>query len=147
MKHSHRGLIEANSSPGKRVKVKAILKNPFTMILGLLIVLELSIIVGFVLFHTLDKDKHSYLTYKKYSTAIALFSAGIMDGILINAQHEVTTNIKMDAYHLVVHELKEELFAVYKKLNNTERIESIQRYIHAKEIFKIREDDPIKEYA
>ena len=123
------------------------LKNPFTRILGLWIILELIITIGFLLFRTLDKDKHSYLTYTKFTTAIALFWAGIMDGVLINAVREVTTNIRMDVYRLVIHELKEELFAVYKKISNTERIQSIEQYIQAKEIFKIRDDDPIKQYS
>ena len=145
MKRSHKGILEPKPAIKGKMHILTILRNPFTKILVAWISLELTILIGFTLLYSLDKDQHAYLTYTKYTTTAALFLAENMDVILTDLLHKVITRNKMDVYRLVIHELKQELFIIHSKMDNIERVKSIEQYIQAQDIFKIHDNDHIKE--
>ncbi len=95
------------------------------------------LLIGLAVFHSLDSEKHSFLEYTKFSTAFIVFISWVLDALVTEGLSEMTLNWTVDRYALLIHMFKEELYHELKFSGKEDRIDQIEKFLIADEIFDV----------
>eukprot|EP00794_Sanderia_malayensis_P005255 gene5255-5919_t len=97
----------------------------------------LLLLIGFLVFHLLDRSEHSFLRYTKFSTALTVFLSWILDSVVRDALQKVSKSFMIDQYILLIHGLKEELYCELRKHGKKARVDDIEKYLQSQSMLNI----------